>query len=170
MSTSVHTKILAALAEKPDGVLEAVAAASGASLHEVLRALPPQHVRILSSCDVEALWQRLGTWGEVLLIVHTPDIVLECTGVLPPGSNGHGYFNIHGDSPIGGHIKASNCAAIALVDRPFHGRRSCSIQFLNGVGEAMFKIFVGRDAARELVPAQLAAFEELWAEQAASTF
>lgn len=167
MSTGVQSRILAALADKPDGVLEAVAAASGASLLDVLRAIPPQHVRLLPSSRFEELWLRLSTWGEVLFIVHTPDIVLECTGPLPPGSPGHGYFNIHGDSPIGGHIRASNCAAIALVDRPFHGRRSCSIQFINGPGEAMFKIFVRRDSARDLVAGQLAAFEELWGEQAA---
>ena len=29
---------------------------------------------------------------------------------------------MHGDSPIGGHIKAANCAEILLIDRLFHGR------------------------------------------------
>ena len=48
--------------------------------------------------------QDVTTWGEILFIVHTADIVLECAGTLPPGSFGHGYFNMHGDSPIGGHI------------------------------------------------------------------
>ena len=79
----------------------------------------------------------------------------------PPTSFGHGYYNIHGDSPIGGHIKAGNCKAIYLVDRAFHGRRSCSVQFFNGAGEAMFKVFVRRDAARELLPDQVARFEAL---------
>ncbi|RYE72691.1 MAG: heme utilization cystosolic carrier protein HutX, partial [Hyphomicrobiales bacterium] len=101
------------------------------------------------------------TWGTVLFIVHTADIVLECEGSLPVGSFGHGYYNIHGDSPIGGHIKAGNCTAIYLVDRAFHGRRSCSVQFFNGAGEAMFKVFVRRDAARELLPDQVARFEAL---------
>jgi heme iron utilization protein len=47
------------------------------------------------------------------------------------------------------------------VDRPFHGRRSCSVQFYNAEGEAMFKIFVRRDKARELMADQLAVFEQL---------
>ncbi|WP_415020089.1 heme utilization cystosolic carrier protein HutX [Aestuariivirga sp.] len=107
------------------------------------------------------IWKAMRSWGEVLFIVHTDDIVLECSGKLPEGSHGHGYFNIHGDSPIGGHIKASNCQAIALVDRPFHGRRSCSVQFLNNGGNAMFKVFVRRDKDRNLLPNQLSMFEDL---------
>jgi putative heme utilization carrier protein HutX len=87
--------------------------------------------------------------------------VVECAGKLPAGSFGRGYYNIHGDSPIGGHIKADNCQAIAFVSRPFMGRASLSIQFFNADGEAMFKIFVRRDAARELLPDQVTKFEAL---------
>ncbi len=54
----------------------------------------------------ESLWQEMASWGNVVFIVHTPDIVLECEGSLPIGSFGAGYYNIHGDSPIGGHIRA----------------------------------------------------------------
>jgi hypothetical protein len=87
--------------------------------------------------------------------------VLECEGTLPPGTSSHGYFNIHGDSPIGGHIKASNCSRIVFVDRAFHGRRSCSVQFLNAAGNAMFKVFVRRDKQRELLADQVKLFEAL---------
>ena len=99
----------------------------------------------------EEILRALTEWGEVLFIVHTPDIVLECAGTMPPGSFGRGYFNLHGDSPIGGHIKAENCAHIAFVSRPFMGRPSRSLQFFNGAGEAMFKIFVRRDKERNLI-------------------
>ena len=68
---------------------------------------------------------------------------------------------MHGDSPIGGHIKAENCKEIAFVARPFMGRESRSLQFFNADGEAMFKIFVARDAARELIPEQVAKFDAL---------
>jgi hypothetical protein len=64
----------------------------------------------------------------MLFIVHTPSIVLECEGAIPPGEFGRGYFNLHGDSPIGGHIKADRCTPIAFVRRPFMGRESCSIR------------------------------------------
>lgn len=160
-SAEAMDKVRAALAAKPDGVIEALAREHGVSTLAVLQATPEDQRRFVAAERFEALWQELSTWGAVLFIVHTPDIVLECEGALPVGSFGHGYYNIHGDSPIGGHIKAGNCRAIYLVDRQFHGRRSCSVQFFNGEGEAMFKVFVRRDEARELLPDQLARFEAL---------
>jgi putative heme iron utilization protein len=41
------------------------------------------------------------------------------------------------------------------------GRPSCSLQFFNRRGEAMFKIFVRRDADRNLLPDQVKRFEML---------
>lgn len=149
------------LAAKPDGVIEAVAAETGLPTQTVLEMTPTKERLFISPNAFEAVWRELSTWGDVLFIVHTKDIVCEVLGSLPVGSFGHGYFNIHGDSPIGGHIRAANCHAIYLVDRPFHGRRSCSVQFFNAAGEAMFKVFVRRDKARELLPDQLARFEAL---------
>jgi putative heme utilization carrier protein HutX len=154
-------RVRQALAAKPDGVIEAIAREVGVPTLAVLEATPPEQRHFIAPGRFEELWQALTTWGEVLFIVHTADIVLECEGTLPVGSFGHGYYNIHGDSPIGGHIKAANCRAIYLVDRQFHGRRSCSVQFFNGAGEAMFKVFVKRDAQRELLADQVGLFEGL---------
>jgi putative heme utilization carrier protein HutX len=149
------------LAAKPDGAIEAVASETGLPTQAVLELTPRKERIFIAAEQFEAVWTELASWGEVLFIVHTMDIVCEIVGTLPPGTFGHGYFNIHGDSPIGGHIRAANCRAIYLVDRPFHGRRSCSVQFFNAAGEAMFKVFVRRDAARELLPDQLKKFEAL---------
>lgn len=159
--TEPMERVRQALAAKPDGVIEAIAREVGVSTLAVLEATPEDQRRFIPAERFEALWLELSTWGTVLFIVHTPDIVLECEGSLPVGSFGHGYYNIHGDSPIGGHIKAGNCQTIALVDRQFHGRRSCSVQFFNGAGEAMFKVFVRRDAKRELLADQVVRFEAL---------
>lgn len=154
--------VRALLAAKPDGLIEAVAREAGVSTRIALEALPAEQRLFVAPERFEELWQELATWGEVLFLMHTPDIVLECVGSLPIGSFGHGYYNIHGDSPIGGHIKAENCRAIYLVDRSTaQGRRACSVQFFNAAGEVMFKIFVRRDAHRELLPDQLKGFEVL---------
>jgi putative heme utilization carrier protein HutX len=155
-----------ALASKPDGVIENVAREHGVPTREVLAMLPPGESVAASGEAFEAIWNDVTGWGEVLFIVNTPDIVLECHGPLVPGSAAHGWFNVHGDSPIGGHIKASNCREICFVDRKFHGRRSLSIQFYNAAGEAMFKIFVRRDSQRELLPEQIVKFEALRAQYA----
>ena len=160
--TEPMERVRQALAAKPDGVIEAIAREVGVSTLAVLEAAPEEQRRFIPAERFEALWLELSSWGTVLFIVHTPDIVLECEGSLPVGSFGHGYYNIHGDSPIGGHIKAENCRAIYLVDRSTaQGRRACSVQFFNGSGEVMFKVFVRRDAARELLADQLARFEAL---------
>ncbi len=154
-------RALAALAEKPDGVVEAIASAANVAPAEILDLLPHGAAITAGASEFEAIWSDMSGWGQILFIVHTDDIVLEAEGSLPPGSEGHGWFNIHGDSPIGGHIRKNNCAAITFVDRDFHGRRSCSVWFMNLNGSAIFKVFVKRDASRELIAGQLQLFEAL---------
>jgi hypothetical protein len=51
--------------------------------------------------------------------------------------------------------------AESFVERPFMGRLSALIVFFNTDCGIMFKIFVGRDEARELKGDQLAAFRSL---------
>ncbi len=130
------------LKQNADGILEQIARDYAVSTFEVVRSLPTENRTIASGDKLEAVLGELTQWGEMLFIVHTADIVLECAGSIPPGNLGRGYLDLHGDSPIGGHIKADNCAHIAFVNRPFMGRPSRSLQFFNHQGEAMFKVFV----------------------------
>ena len=159
--TAARPSLAERLKQSADGILEQIARDYAVSTFEVVRALPKEHRAIVPGSKFEEVLQALTEWGEVLLIVHTPDIVLECAGKIPPGSFARGYFNLHGDSPIGGHIKAENCADIAFVSRPFMGRPSRSLQFFNAAGEAMFKVFVRRDKERNLLSEQLARFDAL---------
>lgn len=152
------------LTKNADGILEQIAREYGVSTFDAVEALPAEHRAIVPGRAFEKILGALTSWGPVVFIVHTPDIVLECEGPIPPGSVGRGYFNLHGDSPIGGHIKVENCTSIAFVMRPFMGRESRSIQFFNAAGEAMFKIFVRRDEKRELVGEQVKLFDALKAE------
>lgn len=149
------------LATNPDGILEDIARTYCVSTLDVVRALPEAHRTIVAGDRLETIFEAVTGWGYILFIVHTPDLVLECEGPLPPGTFGRGYFNLHGDSPIGGHIRASRCKEIAFVSRPFMGRESRSIQFFNLDGDAMFKIFVRRDEARNLIADQVARFDTL---------
>ncbi|KXG86302.1 heme utilization protein HuvX [Agrobacterium bohemicum] len=151
----------AALAEKPDGVVEAIAAKAEVTPAEILALLPHGAAVSAPAEKFNDIWDELRSWGEVLMIVQTPDIVFEVPGHLPEGTEGHGWFNIHGDSPIGGHIKKDNCASITFIDREFHGRRSLSVWFMNAGGSAMFKLFVRRDENKELLADQLTKFEAL---------
>jgi heme iron utilization protein len=151
----------AALDAEADGVLDDIARRHDVSLRAVFDRLPAGAAVPASGERFEPIWRDLTAWGPVTFIVHTEDGVFETKAALPPGESGRGYFNIHGDSPLGGHIRANRCAAIYFVDRPFFKRRSCSVQFINLDGRPMFKVFVGRDDKRELLTDQLARFERL---------
>jgi heme iron utilization protein len=161
VNSAARPSLAERLRQNADGILEQIARDYGVSTFEVVQALPPEHRTIVPGSRLEEILRILTEWGEVLFIVHTPDIVLECAGKVPPGSIGRGYFNMHGDSPIGGHIKADNCAHIVLVSRPFMGRPSRSLQFFNGIGEPMFKVFVRRDKDRNLIAEQVERFDAL---------
>jgi hypothetical protein len=159
--TSDLEAIRAALKEQPDGVLDDVARRHGVPLRVVLDLLPGSSARLASGARFAEIWSELVDWRPVTFIVHTEDGVFETKAPLPPGSEARGYFNIHGESPLGGHLRIARCAASYFVDRPFFGRRSCSLQFVNIDGGAMFKVFVGRDENRDLLADQLARFERL---------
>lgn len=160
-SSDAIAAVKAALAEKPDGVLESLAEQHGVSYRAVLECLAPAQRHVADGAAFEALWRELTAWGPVMFIVHTVNGVFETKAPLPPGTLGRGYFNIHGDSPIGGHLRSDRCAAIYFIDRPFFGRRSLSIQFIDRDGDAMFKVFAARDASRELLPDQVRCFQAL---------
>lgn len=149
------------LAARPDGVLESLAERHGVSYRAVLECIEAQGRRVAPAAAFQEIWADMTAWGPVTFVVHTKDGVFETKAAVPPGEEGRGYFNIHGDSPLGGHLKMERCAGIYFVDRLFFGRRSCSIQFISIDGEAMFKVFVGRDERREMRPEQLLRFESL---------
>lgn len=149
------------LAAKPDGVLETIAENRQVSLQAVLDCLPEEAAAWVAGSLFEEIWHDLTAWGEITFVVHTKDGVFECKGAVPPGTAGHGYFNIHGDSPIGGHLRFERCRFIYFIDRIFFGKRSCSVQFINEEGGVMFKIFVGRNEDRSLKADQLLRFEAL---------
>jgi putative heme utilization carrier protein HutX len=60
-----------------------------------------------------------------------------------------------------GHLRHDRCAAIAFVERPFMGRTSALLIFINGEGDIMFKVFIGRDDKGALKEDQLARFRAL---------
>jgi len=160
-AAGLRDKLAARLARNPDGVLEALAAEHGVTVREATAMLGRERVRWADAERFDEVFADLATWGELLFLVHTPNIVLEVKGALPPGEHGRGYFNLHGTGPIGGHLKADRCAAIAFVRRPFFGSDSASIQFFDGDGAAMFKVFVRRAPDRQLDREQLERFEAL---------
>jgi len=138
------------LAADPGAVAETVAKDHGATTREVVDALPAAMRRFAPESGFIDAMKDIATWGEVTLIVHTDDGIMEFTGPIPAGEVGRGYFNLMGRTGFHGHLRHQRCAGLAFLERPFMGRLSASVLFFNVDGGIMFKVFVGRDEKREL--------------------
>jgi putative heme utilization carrier protein HutX len=149
------------LAAHPDGVLETIAETRGVPFQAVLDCLPVGATSRIPGDRFEEVWRDLTGWGKVTFVVHTPDGFFESEGAIMPGEFGHGYFNVHGESPVGGHFRMDRCRYIYFVDRPYFGIRSCSLQFINQDGGDMFKIYVGTNKDHTPKADQVARFEAL---------
>lgn len=162
MTTAATADDLAAyLAARPGAVIEEVARERQISPRAVMEALPPGMVKFGGGDAFGAVMNDIAGWGEVTLIVHTEDAIFEFTGDVPQGEVSRGYFNLMQPKGLHGHLRHENCGAIAFVERPFMGKATAFVAFLNQDGGIMFKVFVGRDAARELRADQLVKFRTL---------
>ncbi len=155
------------MADNPGAVIEDVARERQFTPRTVIEALPSSMVHIGSGQHFAAAMQDIAEWGEVTLIVHTDDAIFEFTGTLPAGEIGRGYFNLMQPKGLHGHLRHERCDAVAFVERPFMGKASAFIAFVNTDGGIMFKVFVGRDEARALRADQLSRFRQLAARIAA---
>jgi heme iron utilization protein len=155
-------RIKRSIAEKPDGVLEFLADEHAVSLQFVLDCLPGTSTRRIDGVHFTDVLGDISEWGEVTLICHSKDSVIEFVGSLPPGKMGHGMYNLQGSKPgMSGHLRPERCKSIYFVRRPFMGMETLSVQFFNPAGEAIFKIYVGRDKDRQLRTDQVDRFAAL---------
>jgi hypothetical protein len=149
------------MAAEPGAVFETIAKEYGTTVRQVVDALPAEMRRYAPAGVFVEVLIDVGEWGEVTVIVHTEDGIMEFTGPVPAGKIAQNYYNIPGRTGFHGHLRPERCSGIGFVERPFFGRPSASILFFNTDGGTMFKVFVGRDEKRELLSAQLAAFRKL---------
>jgi putative heme utilization carrier protein HutX len=149
------------MAQQPGAVIEDVARERKVAARAVIEALPPEMVRIAPGDAFVTAMRDIAEWGEVTLIVHTDDAIFEFSGAVPAGEIGRGYFNLSQPKGLHGHLRHERCGAIAFVERPFMGKPSAFIAFLNVDGGVMFKVFVGRDETRALRQDQVGRFKSL---------
>ena len=118
------------LAADPGAVIETVAKEHGVTTREVVEALPAAMRRSRRpSAFIDAM-KDIATWGEVTLIVHTDDGIMEFTGPIPAGEVGRGYFNLMGAHrlPRPSAPRALRAASPSWSGRSWAAsrRRSCS--------------------------------------------
>ncbi|MBR1197152.1 heme utilization cystosolic carrier protein HutX [Bradyrhizobium sp. AUGA SZCCT0240] len=165
MSSTQSADLTAYMAENPGAVIEDVARERNVTPRAVIEAMPETMVRIGVGSHFAAAMQDIAQWGEVTLIVHTVDAIFEFTGAIPAGEVGRGYFNLMqpkgSNKGLHGHLRHERCDAVAFVERPFMGKSSAFVAFINVDGGIMFKVFVGRDETRALRGDQLKRFQSL---------
>src|SRR5690606_35094413 len=88
-------QITQAIAEKPDGILEALAGEYAVSVQTVIECIPGGVTRIDGSHFVDVLTD-IADWGAITFICHSKDAVVEFSGPFPQGRIGHGMYNLQG--------------------------------------------------------------------------
>jgi heme iron utilization protein len=161
MLSTELAELKAYMADNPGAVIEDVARQRKVSPRAVIEALSREMFRVGAGSEFASAMQDIAEWGEVTLIVHTDDAIFEFTGAIPTGEIGRGYFNLMQPKGLHGHLRHERCGGIAFVERPFMGKQSAFVAFLNVDGGIMFKVFVGRDETRALRADQLARFKAL---------
>lgn len=167
LSAETRSAIDASLKENPGAVLDYLANEHGVTPADIITCLPANEATTIDGSHFEEIMGEMTEWGTITFLVHTEDVILECKGEIPPGSSARGFYNLHG-APIGGHLKAENCTTISFVSRPLFTSDTRSVQFHNAKGACMFKVYLGRDEDRKLIPEQISAFEALRDRLAAS--
>jgi len=169
MSGAIETRkkeLQAKLAASADGILESMAREQGLSLLDVVECLPQTMWSAAPGSHFVEVMQELATWGEMTVIVHTQDVIMEFVGPVPNGRVGGGFYNFQGSKGLTGHLYADHCAKIVFLRRPFMKKATAAVVFFNGEGACMFKVYVGRDENRELRADQLERFAALEAKLA----
>ena len=166
LTAEQQSELRQSLAKNPGQILEMLAGQNQCSYEDVILCLPEEMLKKTEGSRIVEILQAVAAWDDaVTFIAHTPDAIVEVTGKLPNGKVGHGFYNFQEAEAGGvhGHIYYENCAAVYLMERPFMGKATCSLNFINKNGGAMFKIFVGRDENGELKQHQIEAMRKLFA-------
>ena len=154
-------KIKEALAKQPNAYPSMIAQELGVSELAVVSQLPEDTVKQVAVGEFDKIMDEVTQWGDVLFLVRNGSVIAEVKGPIPKGNHSHGYFNLHGASPIGGHIHAESLGAICFVGKLVSGSESISIQFYDKSGNGMFKIYLGRGADRKILTEQKEKYDKL---------
>ncbi|MDO5633188.1 MAG: heme utilization cystosolic carrier protein HutX [Paracoccus sp. (in: a-proteobacteria)] len=149
-----------AIAQNPTAALEDIARAADTTPLAVLEALPKGEVTHLPGSLMADVLDAIASWGEITFIVNTGPVILEAKAPMQGGTAVHGMYNLKG-KPISGHLNVDACARVAFVRRKLFSMETRSVQFYDHDGNCLFKIYLGRDAQRQLIPEQIAAFDAL---------
>lgn len=159
---SIALRIHELLEQDPGAHPSSIASQLAVSEWEVVRHLPAELVTLVVGEQAEGLLADLADWGQVTTIVESEGSIFEVKAPFPKGKNARGYYNLMGrDGEMHGHLKLDNVMHVALVSKLFMGKEGHSFQFFGHTGRCIFKVYLGRDEKRQLLPAQVERFMAL---------
>lgn len=129
---------------------------------EILCALPDEFVRVFPAERAEEVLAEISSWGIFTTIIEKEGSIFEIKDRFPTGMVGRGYYNLNmkdEEGTLHGHLKLDNISKIAFVSLPFRGKESYNIAFIANNGQTIFKVYLGRDAERQLFPEQVQKFK-----------
>ncbi len=159
---------VAVLVEKNVGMsIPEMADETGLKEAEVTLALPTDFVTAVDGKHAEAILTELPSWGNVTTIVVSFGSIFEVKAPFPKGKTNHGYYNLLSRDGLNGHLRLDLITNIAFISKPFHGMQTHQIAFFNNEGDCVFKVYLGRDKARNLLPEQVEKFQAMKSEYSA---
>ena len=115
------------LSANPGVVFEDAAREHNVPPRAIVEALPDAMRRLAPGTTFIDAMDDISIWGDVTVIVHTEDGIMEFGGPVPKGQVARGYFNLMGRTGFHGHLRHERSAGIAFVERPSSGApRACS--------------------------------------------
>lgn len=119
-------------------------------------------VPVMQGTQAEALMRELSGWGNTTTIILHGGCVFEFKGTFPQGDLSEGFYNLNSHSSgFEGHINLNVIDSIAFQSRAHRGRESHAFIFQDHNGDAIFKVFLGRDTDGSLLPKQVEAFNKI---------
>lgn len=149
-----------AMAGNPAAALEDIARKAGCTPLDVLDALPEGEATHFPGQLMPEVLEEIAGWGEITFIVNTGPVILEVKSALGKGALSGDMYNLN-EKPICGHLDASACTRVAFVRRKLFSMETRSVQFYAKDGSCMFKVYLRRNADRQMSPEQTVAFDAL---------
>lgn len=168
MSTSMNItpetieRVEAYLAQDLHSPVSTMVESLGLTEAQITFALPKEMVSHTRGEKTQGILEALPTWGQLTTIIRSAGSIFEVKASFPKGKCGHGFYNLMGrEGQLQGHLCIDEISDIAFVSKPFRGTESHYIGFFVNDGRCVFKIYLGRDKKRCLIPEQLALFHAM---------
>ncbi|MDP4494230.1 heme utilization cystosolic carrier protein HutX [Vibrio sp. AH4] len=159
---SLQIKVAQLLEQQPTLLPAAMAELLAVTEFDIINSLPQEMVAVVDGAQAQTILESLPAWGPVTTIMTVAGCIFEVKAPFPKGKLARGYYNLMGrEGELHGHLKLENISHVALVSKPFMGRESHYFGFFTAQGENAFKIYLGRDEKRELLPEQVARFKAM---------